>query len=600
MCDGSLWLGCAIFSVLLFVILYELNFLWVRTWLWRLVKKNLILLFSLIWGLGFMTYYVGTKLTDSEDACFLTTVPMAIVHATKMFIFDSDISAIREIQHHSPAFMILYNISHFFAALFSLIFILRYIGFYVTARIRLWWRSWLSYFGISQPHTLNIFWGINDDSLILAEDIKKKRKGDVLFVRILGDNESQTSKVGFNRIFKLIKLNDNEIDILRENGYYVTSSFNTNGISRINVSKFTIADTLGLRSLSRFMEHTNGSVNIFLFDDDDSANINNLVTLIREDSLSKNKNVHFYLKARRNAANDVMANSITANQKIKVKCQIHIVDTAYLSVSDLMRNVESHPVNFVNVEKNSLVNDKFNAMLVGFGQTGENAFRYLYEFSAFVNSELHRSRCSFTIVDCNATQLWDSFVASKPALKDSPMIECLDAKIGSADYWQLLRCKLDGLSYVVIATGNDEENMNAAIAIFNCALKERNNLDKFVIYFRIYSPENDERIQRVVSCYNNAVGRNILCAFGTVKEMISYENIVGEKLLEEAKKYNANYEGRPLKEKDVLWDKLSVETLYKKIIHVVPIILIWLLLRNQETRKNRTYLIANIAIQRYF
>lgn len=563
-CDGSLWMGCTISSVILLVILYEFNFLWVRAWLWNVIKKNLVMLFTLILGMGFMTYYIGTNMTDSEESNFLTTVPMAIVHAAKMFVFDSDISAIRDAQHHSPEFMILYNVSHFFAALFSLIFILRYVGFYVTARIRLWWRSWLSYFGISQPHTLNIFWGINDDSLILAEDIKKKIKGDVLFVRILGDNESQTSKVGFSRIFNLIRLNDNEIDILRENSYHVTSTFRTDPVHKIDDKKFTVGETLGLRSLSRLMKHTNGCVNVFLFDDNDSANINNLVTLVRDDSLSNNKRTHFYLKARQNAANGVMAHSIITNKKVKVECQIHLVDTAYLAVSDLICNVESHPVNFVEVEKNCIVNDSFNAMLVGFGQTGENAFQYLYEFSTFANSKLHRSACHFTIADFNATQLWNSFVSSRPALKNSPKIECLDAKIGSADYWKMIKSKLDNLNYVLFATGNDEENLNAAVSLLNCVLKDRINLDKFAIYIRIYSPENEERILRVVNGYNNAIGKNILCVFGTIKKMISYENIVGEELLEEAKNYNANYEGKSLNEKDILWDKLSVELLYKK------------------------------------
>lgn len=519
-------------------------------------------IFAMTWTLGFAVYAVGMYI-EGGIIGLLRVAPMAMVHAFGMFVFDSDVSEVHDYFFKDLYYMTWFSLAHFLAALLSLIFILRYIGFYITARIRLKWKSVLAWAGLCRPRKLNVFWGINKDSLLLAENIRTQKKEDVVFVRILGDEESQTSQVAFGRVLNIIRLNDSEINNLRRNGYYVTSLFR-NMVNDAARRPFSIADTLGLSSLNRLLTHTVGNVNIFLFDDIDSTNINNLISLVRDSRLSGNKKVHFFIKARQSAANDIIGHTLFNGSTPAKACSIHLVDTAFLSVADMMRTPESHPVNVVDVEKDCTVSSRFDALLVGFGQTGENAFRYLYEFSAFSGKEMRRSECRFTIIDKEASQRWNAFTATKPDLEKSSIIDTVDAEIGSAKYWDTVKKRLNDLNYVVIAAGNDEENLNAAIELYRMAVKERQTLDKLLIYFRIYSAGNEDRIQRIVKGFNDVTGKDVLRTFGSEKTMVSYDNIVAEQLLEEAKTYNARYEGKTEDEKDALWDKLSAESLFQK------------------------------------
>ena len=56
-----------------------------------------------------------------------------------------------------------------------------------------------------------------------------------------------------------------------------------------------------------------------------------------------------------------------------------------LAALELKEDGRSHPVNFVDVDTaTATVSSVFTALVVGFGETGSDVFKFLYEFSSFI------------------------------------------------------------------------------------------------------------------------------------------------------------------------------------------------------------------------
>lgn len=84
-----------------------------------------------------------------------------------------------------------------------------------------------------------------------------------------------------------------------------------------------------------------------------------------------------------------------------------------------MRN---HPVNFVDVDTSkACVKKPFTSMIIGFGETGRDAFRFLYEFGALIDVNGNRNPQKIYVVDEHIDELKGDFLMKAPALKERKM-----------------------------------------------------------------------------------------------------------------------------------------------------------------------------------
>ena len=68
---------------------------------------------------------------------------------------------------------------------------------------------------------------------------------------------------------------------------------------------------------------------------------------------------------------------------------LKFIDSGNLTIKQLKRNVLDQPASFVCPDtKRGVATKPFKAMIVGFGETGYEAFSFLYEFSACIKQEL--------------------------------------------------------------------------------------------------------------------------------------------------------------------------------------------------------------------
>lgn len=550
----------------------------------NVIEDKLGNLFSVVWCYGFITYFIGTfvgDLTWGTLSSVLSVVPMAILHATEMFAGVSDISAIHADRHESIIYMCLFNTSHFLAVLVSLLFLFKHVGYYLRTKIFLEKEEKHN----RQYDSLYIFWNINEESLTLAKDIErvKAEQGDggyrIVFINDPSDENYGSQRLSFSRIFNFIALRDRQLEIME--GFTNTLCISTyHKISEVtlendNIFADVICNKLHLQSLAKLIERTNEpgtestdkGIHIFFLGEDRDANTNSTINIIR-DSLIKLRRTSIYCQTRRNAKTIWMEHY---NLRFpKEKTDIHVIDTAYLSIAQLKQEPKYQPVRYIDIDKRTGLirqDSKFSSVILGFGETGKEALRYLYEFGTFVDSTGLHHDGAFWVADDDMERLKGAFYAKAREMKNEKCVELNDFVIGSEDYWDKMNELLPTLNYVIIAMGDDNEGINTAYNLCTIARRLRDKhkdeqWKKLTIFVRSYENANLNRIKMVrddlnLSCQDMNINVEI---FGSIEQLFTYKMLVDGKVLREAKEYNYSYEKgtstTSVKELENCWDEV--------------------------------------------
>lgn len=565
----------------------------------RFFSRNLTSLFALAWTMGFVVYDIGMYHNQSADwwhalSCLLGTAPMAIIYAFEMFLFQSDISAIYSGYRDSSWFMFFFSVPHFFAAFISLIFVVKHFGFNIVATIS---RLWNTRMGIIQEkEKLYVFWGMNDATYYLAKDIINKDKlvdGRIIIVRIPNEKEDADKPIGIERLSSFMSMTTNDLEHLRELQNYNCLTTNTFGLlTNIQASDGDeiLSKELKLHSLVKLIRHTTKEIHMFFLGDDEVFNIEAVATLWKDKELQgfakkkvekekekqeeKENNkirVRFYCHARYNSIHRVIEDELAAE-----KMEVRVIDSSRISVELLKDTAALHPVRYVDIKNDATVSSPFNALVVGFGEVGMDAVRFLYEFGAFVKYKyrvgtVERSAFHCHVIDPQMNDIAGVFTVNAPSIATtlnrreqdvSKSLNLYNLDCKSVEFYNRLEKWIKTLNYVVVATGDDETNISLAVRILRLAIRYRENgLGQFVILVRVRHDENGH-IQKIQKHYNriwaadmNRIdGQLYQCVikkdeekdapiylFGSMDKVYSYENVVKEKLKEDAKKFKENY-----------------------------------------------------------
>ncbi len=118
------------------------------------------------------------------------------------------------------------------------------------------------------------------------------------------------------------------------------------------------------------------------------------------------------------------------------------------------------PYRTMTFDEAGLAKTDFDALVVGFGLTGQAVLRQLILNGQFAGSRFHA-----TVVARDPWQQAGSFFARSPGLQDAYDIEFLDADARSIDLYRRLMERGDSLKYAVLCTGSDKENEEIARAL---------------------------------------------------------------------------------------------------------------------------------------
>ena len=596
-------LGWGLFLGILVILLAALLLLSVnrrkKMWNW-LDNQNLFPAFLLVWLLGFSIYIVGMYTGERES--MFGNLLMAVIHAFGMFILDSDVSAIHEPFHNNWLYMFFFSLVHFAAACISMLFVIKHFGFNILAAIRMYFASCsLS----KKKKKTYIFWGMNDATYFLAKSINtfhKESKETYRIVIIRSHTERNITSVrnGMERLFNFLSLRNKDLDQLMEIDCLTTNSFVS--LSKLetgnNENNADIWKMLGLNSVAKLArKKTTGDILFFFLSDDWADNIQAVENLKKDMTLAdivnqgrgkgkedvanngeteKEKKVIIYCHARYNSINRVSEDLDAANS-----IEVRIVDSSHLAIERLKRDVHCQPINFVEIDRQDnlgTVKSAFTSLIVGFGETGKDALRFLYEFGAFVDSgspdNTRRSPFYCHVVDHRMEKLKGSFKNAAPAMfsnrnpDGSPMVYLHPIDYNSDEFYNKLLPDLSQqLNYIIICINNDEEAITMAVRILKYLRRKGRDFSKLRLFIRSYSPASYPLMQKIKEHYGE--GENRIEIFGSIEEICSYDMIIDDDFEKRGRDYYETYRSlNPEHDDEGTWDqrrkKLKGLTILKK------------------------------------
>lgn len=535
--------------------------------LWHWVENHLTRLFYVAWGFGFITYFVGSNVGSTPAADFMTVLssaPMAAVYATGMFIGQSDISAVYDNMHNNPIYMAMFGLSHLFAVLVSLCFVFKHMGYHIIARYRLE----MELTKHNRYKNIYVFWGVNDASIKLAKSTiaHEKQNGRknslVVFVKTpLEEDYDEEKTLRFGRILNFVSIKDKEQQKLEElEQCIIISTFHQ--LSQLEISDTILEeDVLGehlkLTALAKIIDRladtsdaeNNDGVHFFFLGEDRDANINATLNLVRDAHIRRHQ-AHIYCQARHRARTAWMDHYHLLHPEERT--YIHVVDTAILSVMHLKSTFEHHPANHVKWEERGdlykgIPSSQFTSLVIGFNETGIEGLMFLYEFSTFVDENACRIPGRYIVMDKDVTNLSGGFYAKAPALQYNKEIRFAECSINDEQYWKKLTDLIPTLNYVIVSAGDDNLGINTAVNICQMAHKEirRDHTNRLSVFVRSYDMDNYYRIRKVAEDVNSLYANENISieVFGHVEQIFTYDLIVNNRILREAKRYNHKYEG---------------------------------------------------------
>lgn len=558
----------ALFFILLLLVSLLCFHFFLKTRLWKWLENHLVYPFVAVWLLGFVVYDVG--MYTGDVASLYRNAPMAVLHAFEMFLFQSDVSAIHGPLHNSSWFMGFFSLSHFLAAFVSLVFVIKHFGFNIIQGIRRLVASYLPF----KKQTLYVFWGMNDASHHLAESIIKAEKKAantedktslkgaatgsyrIIVVRTNHDEDSTDAKNGIERMFNFLSIKSHDLDRLEVLGrqsshFYTTSTYKSLHQTEESEKKDPhstdiLKESLGLSSVVRFMKRTRDNIHIFCLSDDEQQNIQDTISLSTDQALrnwmSPSRQVRLYCHARFDSINSVLEDVSLHKDKIDVR----VIDSSRLSVEWLRSDDSAQPVHFVKVEEDTSVSSPFNALVVGFGETGRDVTRFLYEFGAFVDHEssdaaVRRSAFHCHIVDCAMDSIKARFFKDDPEF-DAGTLEFHKSNYLSDDFYKrVLSPQAKELNYAVLAVGDEEQNITLAVDVLRYVADHGNPLDRLCIYVRAYTQERVRYLTHIADHYNRLYGHEVIRIFGAPADIYTYESLIDDVYTRNAEEFYDAY-----------------------------------------------------------
>ena len=406
-------------------------------------------------------------------------------------------------------------------------------------------RSWLLA-NKNKAQNVHMFFLGGELAVSLAEDIQKLHPDQSrLFIGYPDPEESYMDLSIWEKVQRLFKSRTEE-DL---------GPFNAIVYSHIPLNEASgkdVCQQLNLKDLDAFLK--NPSCKVYLLSDDENKNLQCAEILYNDGCTAE-----IFCRACREGVNRMYEEAMTKTPSMNV----HLVDSSYLAVRNIKNCPELLPVNYVDkgVDENGLceawVSSAFNAMILGFGETGREVMGFLYEHGAFVDKDFKKSPFSCVAVDRQMGMIEQAYRKSFPGMNESVGITFEQGEIGGNDFWEKMAQRIQALNYIVVCMGDDRINLRTAVDLVQFAYRQGKDLTKdFVI---LIAQETPSHLDDVTLQHYNAISQyhNCICTFGYKRDVWTYDNMTNESLKARARNYFAGYMRASGVEEDPkkLWDE---------------------------------------------
>lgn len=507
----------------------------------RNVRKHLInhlMVYAIIvFGVGVLLYMFGFNY-EGTAGNLMALILRSVTASMEMFVSESELIEVQEACKEDVLYMLLFAVTHFLAICVSAAFIIHLLGIRLKSYVYMRW-SW------SRKKELFVFFDLSQESLSLAKDIYRARKlkdYQIVFVKTPME-ESHLERFSFSHILSFADNRNETIEQLTEIGAYLT--YSRKSVS-IGMDENEWNETVGLNTLRHYIQRCANTeeykTHFFCLSPNEDNNINTAVALSKR--YSDDKNYSVYCRANHDSITESFAN-----------LNLKFIDSASLAVMELKKRVEYQPVSFVKPDiKTAVATKPFRSMIIGFGETGFEVFRFLYEFSSFVGKDTSENPFYCDIIDPKAKQLENSLYLHCPGLEEKVNKDGVHTVLFHErtieDNRNEIKELISIVDYIVVCTDNEKENLSIGITLLNLAYKYRQNSDKLAIFIGFNDNREYKKAQEIAKFYNGCGKKDkkgnlyefSLVPFGSKKQLFTYKNIIGEDVLNKAKEFYFEYQ----------------------------------------------------------
>ena len=481
-------------------------------------RRAIVAIFTLLLLAGAAIHVV--LLTQSHhtvtEGNWIQLVLVSLVASLEMFIAQTSIfdDVFAAVIFHEPAILLAYISIFVLIIAFTLSMVLLIMP--QRLRDRTW--LWMNAGKARRPRKNHIFLGLDPRSRAFAKAILKgweakpdrTKQGDVILVEFPdGDRHKQELSIGelISNIFGRQKEQSLEKQL---------------GSDRFVLLKGRIPG--GLPKLDPWLQ--NPQTTVYLLSSDEEQNVA-LLKLLATDASVKAKILCYSHQV--NSYTSLMA---------AMGDRVRILNLPEMSFGEIKQNhPELHPIRFADIARNKAgeplgyVKSGFTSMVIGFGETGQEALRYIYEFGSFIGEDLQPVPNTFKVYDPLIETLKGDFLNRTPALRYKANIEWSPATIGMSQFWLDYAMALPSLTYVVISVGSCERNVEIGVQLLQEAARFRKDLSHLCIL--MCAGDADAQMLQLIDFYNRSYcpeGVSVLHPFGLPDRIWTLDVISGKSL----------------------------------------------------------------------
>jgi hypothetical protein len=505
------------------------------------LKRSILCVFILGTALHMYVYYQIPSVTENgaETISFFSALVISAVSSAQMFLAGTRIfdNGFQDYLFTDEGTLPLMGLSFLYILSIGLSsFVL--LNFFFLRLFSKWQLKYITNRLTKNP-IVHIFFGNNPQTAQLAKDIqsinlKENKKEMVIIIEYPQKDEISFDSSFTTKIHELISGS-------RNNDYILHLKAKMN-LAEADISDKRIEDILDLRGLDEWVFRTNS--HLYFLSNNENENLKCLnIVKSRIESMKatmdlNNKIGRVFCHAKKEG------NNIEIEDFYRQVFDVTFIDSSYLSIQQLIREkTDTLPIKCVSITEKGYVDSNFEAVIFGFGELGQHALDFLYEYGAFIGKEHKRSPFKLLAYDKSMDSLKKSYIERHPGMKcdfETGNIDFRKADI-TAPYLSVIQSMIPFINYYVICLGDDNQNWTVAHALLELlekARKENSLPDKYTVLIK---QSNPNIISSTLDKLDIQIRKNVHF-FGDLEHIWKYKIITNSELEKEAREFSARYE----------------------------------------------------------
>lgn len=476
---------------------------------------------------GWIVYFIGYSYCEPEE--FLTNGLLAIFSTARLFILGNDLVEIHHCVEGNSVFMLWFAVIGASAVFISVSILLNLFGKKLITRFKI---------GLDRSEENAIFFGINEASLSLAEDILNSHSSRlVIFIQNMDELEQRELYHQAEEAGALLVSRESfwESLSLEQEESIVHSPKEGNGAS---LNEYLQSENLKKLQLTRKV--LDRTTHLFFLSEKEEWNMNMARSILNEaGSLSLSKDIIFHIRTTSGELEEIFYEGLP---RLSPYLKIRLVNPSDIAARQLVSAYQ--PVDWIGKDtEKAVATTDFSVLIVGFGDTGSSVLRKLTESSQFAGSAFNA-----TVMDQDPAIKTGRFTTRFPGMLANYAIEFIKMDARKADFFNWIQDHLNKLDYIVITLGNDDLNILTAVSIRHLLLASAPKRVRILPQVR-----DSHSYQRL---FELPVSANIEI-FGREKDLFTERIVVRGSLEATAKKIHEYYQAKKENQSFRSWDEVS-------------------------------------------